>query len=147
MAGKLASRHAGKGLGNVALLKTLVELFVGIAGSIAEETLKSTYKPGRPYRHRPHEDEGTSPPTSPGEYRIRDEEGKVVYVGETNDLRRRQREHIRTGKLKPGETFDYKVADGRSTSTTRREHEREKIKTHQPERNKSGGGEGRKAKK
>ncbi len=44
-------------------------------------------------------------------------------------------------------TFEYKVADGRSTSKTRREHEQEKIKQHDPALNKSRGGEGRPAKK
>lgn len=45
-----------------------------------------------------------------------------------------------------GLTFEYKVADGRSTSKTRREHERQKIKEHNPTLNKSIGGEGRRAK-
>lgn len=40
-------------------------------------------------------------------------------------------------------TFEYKVADGRSTTKTRREHEQVKIKQHQPPLNKSKGGEGR----
>lgn len=44
-------------------------------------------------------------------------------------------------------TFEYKVADGRSTSHTRREHEKKKIKEHDPVLNKSKGGEGRPAKK
>lgn len=44
-------------------------------------------------------------------------------------------------------TFEYKVADGRSTSYTRREHEKKKIKEHDPVLNKSKGGEGRPAKK
>lgn len=42
-------------------------------------------------------------------------------------------------------TFEYKEADGRSTSNTRRQHEKEKIKQHKPPLNKSKGGEGRKA--
>ena len=44
-------------------------------------------------------------------------------------------------------TFEYQVADGRSTSHTRREHEKKKIKEHDPVLNKSKGGEGRPAKK
>lgn len=44
-------------------------------------------------------------------------------------------------------TFEYKVADGRATCKTRREHERKKIKQHNPVLNKSKGGEGRPAKK
>ena len=46
-----------------------------------------------------------------------------------------------------GLTFEYKVADGRSTSKTRREHEKQKIEQHKPSLNKSKGGEGRKASK
>lgn len=44
-------------------------------------------------------------------------------------------------------TFEYKEADKRSTSRTRREHEQKKIKQHNPSGNKSKGGEGRIAKK
>ena len=43
--------------------------------------------------------------------------------------------------------FEYKEADKRSTSKTRREHERNKIEHHKPSQNKSIGGEGRKASK
>ncbi len=46
-----------------------------------------------------------------------------------------------------GYTFEYKVADGRSTSKTRRSHEQKKIEQHKPTQNKSKGGEGRIAKK
>lgn len=42
-----------------------------------------------------------------------------------------------------GLTFEYKVADQRSTSTTRRVHEQQKIAQHKPPLNKSKGGEGR----
>lgn len=43
--------------------------------------------------------------------------------------------------------FEYKVADGRYSAQSRREHEREKIKQHNPPMNKSKGGEGRIPKK
>lgn len=43
-------------------------------------------------------------------------------------------------------TFEYKEADGRSTSKTRRVHEQQKINQHKPKLNKSKGGEGRIAK-
>lgn len=46
-----------------------------------------------------------------------------------------------------GDTFEYKIADRRSTSRTRREHEQEKIVQHKPALNKSIGGEGRIASK
>ena len=105
----------------------------------------SIYKPGRPTKYIPGLDRGTKPPAQPGEYRIRDSEGRIAYVGETCDLNRRMREHIATGKLSDG-SFEYQRADGRSTSATRRNHEREKIARHTPYLNRSGGGEGRPAK-
>ena len=109
----------------------------------------SIYKPGRPAKFNPSTGVGHKPPALPGEYRIRDASGGVAYVGETNNLARRAHEHMRTGKLPCGQncgsTFEFKVADGRSTSNTRRQHEQQKIAQHQPYLNKSKGGEGRPA--
>lgn len=109
----------------------------------------SAYKPGRPNKYNPTTGAGQKPPAKPGEYRIRDTAGSISYIGETNNLARRTGEHIRSGKLSTGETgagtIEYKVADGRSTSNTRRKHERQKIAQHQPPLNKSKGGEGRPA--
>lgn len=107
----------------------------------------SIYKPGRPSKFNPFTGQGNKPPSSPGEYRIRDEGGNLSYIGETCDLNRRTNEHIRSGKLSSGGTVEYKVADGRSSSATRREHERMKIMQHNPFLNRSSGGEGRIAKK
>lgn len=107
-----------------------------------------TYKPGRPAKYNPTTGTGIKPPAAPGEYRIRDSAGAIRYIGETNNLARRASEHIRSGKLPTGPaggTIEFKVADGRSTSRTRREHERAKIAQHQPPLNKSKGGEGRPA--
>ena len=105
----------------------------------------SIYKPGRPNKYNPSTDSGQKPPAKPGEYRMRDEKGRITYVGETNDLSRRTKEHIRTGKLATSNTIEYKVADGRSSSRTRREHEQKSIAKHKPTVNKSKGGEGRPA--
>lgn len=58
------------------------------------------------------------------------------------------KEHIRSGKLSSaggGVSFEYKIANGRSSSRTRRIHERQKIAQHHPVLNKSKGGEGRPA--
>ena len=109
----------------------------------------SMYKPGRPSKYNPTTKEGTKPPKAPGEYRIRDKDGGIMYVGETNNLNRRMYQHTRYGKMANGQniggTFEWKRADGRSTSITRREHERQKIAQHNPPMNLSRGGEGRKA--
>lgn len=106
------------------------------------------YKPGRPTKYNPTSGTGHRPPSKPGEYRIRDSKGNITYIGETNNLARRTGEHIRTGKLATGlanNTIEYKIADGRSTSLTRRKHEQDKIAQHAPFLNKSRGGEGRPA--
>ena len=58
------------------------------------------YKPGAPKKYNPTTRKGQMPPHEPGEYRIVDENGNVVYIGETNDLKRRMNEHIKSGKLK-----------------------------------------------
>ena len=109
----------------------------------------SIYKPGRPAKYNPTTGAGSKPPASPGEYRIRNGEGDIVYIGETNNLNRRMGEHIQSGKLPTGSgansTIEYQVADGRSTSATRRAHEQQKIAQHKPALNKSRGGEGRPA--
>ena len=103
----------------------------------------SIYKRGRPHMFCPDRQPMSDLPHKPGEYRILDDKGIVLYVGETNDIARRASEHKRTGKLCSGRRLTYQLADGRSTSVTRRIHERAKIKQHKPRLNKSGGGEGR----
>lgn len=107
----------------------------------------SIYKPGRPTKYDPSTGHGTKPPASAGEYRIRNSQGSLVYIGETNNLNRRMNEHIRTGKLATGagphSIIEYKVASADSTSATRRAHEQQKIAQHNPALNKSRGGEGR----
>lgn len=105
----------------------------------------SVYKPGRPVKYTPSTSAGNKPPALPGEYRIRSADSGILYIGETDDLLRRMGEHVRSGKLAAGCSFEYQTADGRSSSRTRREHERAKIKQHQPPLNKSKGGEGRPA--
>lgn len=106
----------------------------------------SIYKAGRPKKIAVS-DGLERLPHSAGEYRHRDAAGNITYIGETNDIRRRSQQHLRSGKLQEDYSIEYKVADGRSTSRTRREHEQEKIKQHSPILNKSIGGEGRLAKR
>ena len=105
------------------------------------------YKPGRPRCYVPATGRGTAPPSKPGIYRIRSVAGEILYIGETCDLHRRIREHIRSGKISMARSapslVEYKVADGRSTSQSRRVHERQKIARHKPSLNRSHGGEGR----
>ncbi|MCL1882552.1 MAG: GIY-YIG nuclease family protein [Defluviitaleaceae bacterium] len=100
------------------------------------------FKPGRSSKYRPG---GNKPPPNPGLYNIRDAKGAIIYTGETNNLQRRAGEHERGGLLGQGHSYEYKEADGRSTSRTRREYEQKRIAENDPPRNQSGGGEGRPA--
>lgn len=101
-----------------------------------------TYKPGRPLK--------CNPKCAPGEYRWRNKKtGKIDYIGETINLKRRKSEHERSEKKISSKThdFEWKVADGRSTSNSRRKHERKKIEQHNPQHNERLGGAGRPVKK
>ena len=130
-----------RGLGGV---KVLVK-----RSDVADEREKAVknpmYEPGRPKEYRNSEPRKNVPPTKPGEYRILDKDRNITYIGETNNLARRKNEHRRSGKLREDDIFAWKTASKDSTSDTRREHERQKIKEHKPPLNKSRGGEGRKA--
>lgn len=109
----------------------------------------SLYKPGRPRKYNPTTGKGRKPEARPGEYRIRNSKGEIIYVGESSNLKRRMDEHAYSGKLATGSdpcTFEYKNADRRYGTDARREHERLKIAQHAPSGNRSSGGEGRKAK-
>lgn len=107
----------------------------------------STYKPGRPFKYHPATKKGSKPPPKAGLYRIRSPQGRMLYIGETCDLARRIREHIRSGKISVDpacpSVVEFQIADCRSTSRTRRIHERKKIARYKPSLNKSRGGEGR----
>lgn len=105
------------------------------------------YKPGRPFKYVPATGTGSRPPEKPGLYRIRNAKGTIVYIGETCNLARRIREHVRSGKIPVSRrapfSVEYQIADSRSNSCTRRLHERRKIAQHKPLLNRSKGGEGR----
>ena len=120
-------------------VKLLAEIFVPDehnSGGIA----MSIFRRGRPSRQ--------APPNRPGIYRFRNKlTGEVDYIGEAADIARRIVIHIRSPKPVSLDTHyvEWKAADRRSTSRTRREHERVKINKHKPRLNKRGGGGGRKA--
>ena len=108
------------------------------------------YKPGRPTEVRPLDPRNTRKvPSAKGEYRILDSRTKTpVYVGVSNDLNRRMREHIRTGKLGGDHSiFAYKTADGRASQSRINDLERKKIEQHNPFLNQRAGGAGRPYKK
>ena len=45
----------------------------------------STYKAGRPSKYNPTTKKGVEPPKCAGEYRIRNAEGALTYIGERKD--------------------------------------------------------------
>ncbi len=74
------------------------------------------------------------PPSEPGEYRIRDRDGNIKYIGTTGDLSRREYEHRHSGKYDPqaGEKFEWQKCNPDVPSSQRYEHETEKIHRHDP---------------
>lgn len=107
------------------------------------------YKPGRPKEVHPLDGERNKIPPKKGEYRIMSKDSKKpAYVGVTNNLQRRAREHMTSGKINNEyPIFAFKVADGRASQARINDHERKKIKQHNPKLNKRGGGAGRPYKK
>ena len=108
--------------------------------------ISGPFKPGRYSRVRP----GEKIPEKPGAERwVSNKTGEVVYQGETSNLRARINRQKRDkmpytrGNYHP----EYKVADGRSTSRTRRVNERRKVAQHKPRFNRRQGGGGRTAKR
>ena len=113
--------------------------------ALAYVVVGGAYRPGRYTNVK----RGEKVPTKPGAERyVSKKTKKVVYQGETSNLRSRiskqksDKMPYTRGNYQP----QYKVADGRSTSNTRRKHEKAKIQQHRPKFNKKAGGGGRKAK-
>ena len=104
----------------------------------------ATYKAGRYKTVKP----GDKIPAKPGAERyISRKTGKVVYQGESSNLRNRMgaQKRAKAPYTRGNYVPQYKVADGRSTSQTRRRHERRKVQQHKPKFNKRDAGGGRKA--
>ena len=102
------------------------------------------YKPGRPKEFRPLDGSLEKVPKAKGEYRILDKDKNTKYIGVTNNINRRMKQHIRSGKISE-ETpiFAFKLADGRASQERLNDHERLKIRQHEPELNRRAGGAGR----
>ncbi|HOE91388.1 MAG TPA: GIY-YIG nuclease family protein [Candidatus Cloacimonadota bacterium] len=84
-------------------------------------------------------------PNTPGAYRhINKETGEVDYVGQTDNLRKRQQEHERNGKLDTkSQTVACKEAKADASKDDLCNTERDHIKRHNPSGNKTKGGNGR----
>jgi hypothetical protein len=87
----------------------------------------------------------SSLPHAPGVYRHVDKStGTVDYVGQANDLRKRQQEHVRSGKLDPERQFvQYSEARETATKDDLCRTEVEHIARHHPSGNTTKGGNGR----
>jgi GIY-YIG catalytic domain len=86
-----------------------------------------------------------APPSTAGLYRKLDKRtGKILYHGETSNLRRRYNEHVSQGKIDHSEhNFDYKEARKGSNYLQRRAVETKKIERDSPLENLCAGGGGR----
>lgn len=85
------------------------------------------------------------PPKSPGSYRIVDNESReILYIGVTNNLYNRRYQHEYSGRFTPAShSFCWKILNPGSSIEDLYEHERQKIKRHNPKGNISRGGNGR----
>jgi hypothetical protein len=84
-------------------------------------------------------------PDKPGVYRHKNKEtGEVEYSGQTDNLRRRQQEHSRNGKLDTDkQNVAYSVAKADAQKDDLLKTEKDHIKRHNPSGNKTEGGNGR----
>lgn len=89
---------------------------------------------------------GDSPlPNSPGMYRHKNKKtGSVDYVGQTDNLRKRQQEHARTGKLDTDKQYvQYSAAKADASKDDLCKTEVGHIARHKPSGNTTKGGNGR----
>lgn len=102
------------------------------------------YTKGRPNKYDPMSNKGNKPPHVAGEYRIKDSNNEYKYIGMSNDLNHRMKDHIKSGKINDEDRiFEWKPAKPGTSYEDLRKHEQSKIKAKHPYANKSVGGEGR----
>lgn len=84
-------------------------------------------------------------PNAPGVYRhMNKSTGAVEYVGQTDNLRKRQQEHARDGKLDTNKQFvQYGVAKSTASKADLCKTEVNHIARHEPSGNTTKGGNGR----
>jgi excinuclease UvrABC nuclease subunit len=102
-------------------------------------------RPGRPRVFDPKIQTIAALPGKPAIYRIVSRNNrKILYVGETNNLKRRIVEHTSVGKVPARlRTVHYMLASPAATYKDRRLVEKMHIERHNPRLNGSAGGEGR----
>jgi hypothetical protein len=115
-----------------------VALCLGLWYNLPKEgyAMTSALGRGRPRR-------GWSPPDEPGRYAFRSVvDGVLLYVGQTDRLRTRLRQHQRAGRF-AGCLFEYQVAPPGCAKHDLCASERARIEKHRPPLNLNGGGGGR----
>lgn len=101
------------------------------------------YERGRPKKYDAINDTGKIPPKVAGEYRVRDKDGNLKYLGISNDINRRIKEHKKTGKINADDRIvEWRPVKPGTPYEKIKEHERKKIKEKHPYDNKAPGGEG-----
>lgn len=110
-----------------------------------ERLTGSALSPGRMRQTDVVKGKNSPLPKEPGLYRHRNKtSNEIDYVGQTNNIRKRQQEHTRNSKLN---TDTHYVQYGRcrdgSSKDTMLQTEKNHIKRHKPPGNSTGGGNGR----
>jgi hypothetical protein len=105
----------------------------------------SALKPGRMKETDKIKGKESPLPNKAGVYYHKNKEtGENVYVGQANDIRKRQQEHARSGKLDITTTkVVYAEAKANATKDDLCNTEKAKIIKHQPSGNTTEGGNGR----
>ena len=105
--------------------------------------MSGPYEKGRPKKYDAVSGEGKKPPKAAGEYRIKDKDNNLKYIGISNDIDRRLKEHKKTGKINDSDRYvEWMAAKNGASYDDLRKHEREKIKQKKPSVNSRGGGAG-----
>ena len=106
---------------------------------------KSAIPRGRMKKTDQTKGSGCTIPDSPGVYRhVNKRTGEVEYVGQTENLRVRQQQHVRSGKLDPEKQWvEYSEAKPSATKDDLRNTERQHVERHDPSGNIYRGGNGR----
>ncbi|CAK0749994.1 GIY-YIG domain-containing protein [Gammaproteobacteria bacterium] len=128
-------------------LSGLVIDLLNIGSNVLENVAnQSALPPGRMNETDKIKGSDSPLPNSPGVYRhINKENGNVDYIGESKDLRKRQQEHTRSGKLDTDKQYvQYGVAKDTASTNDRRKTEVNHIARHAPPGNTTKGGNGRK---
>ena len=115
------------------------------ASSVGLPPFRSALPPGRMKMTDVIKGPGCAIPHEPGTYRHVDKKTKtIVYVGQSNDLRVRQQQHARSGRLDTAtHAVQYRVARPDATKDDLCRTEQCHIERHKPIGNKTKGGNGR----